>query len=155
MGFTHVQRPRGNIWLCLTLDSSRVLGWHNDEATTENRFQTLHLFAQSVAPLNFSFLLSRELKGHRDFLWLIIFWQNKNYIPPCATDYEAEKCIHCPISESWAAFWPETQNNWNYRYRCFTGDQSAAACSPWKSQLATKHCPPVHTERRRRRGKME
>lgn len=35
-------------------------------------------------------------------------------------------------------------SHWKYGYRCFSGDQSAAACSTWKSQLPTKHCPPVH-----------
>lgn len=32
----------------------------------------------------------------------------------------------------------------NYGYRCFTGDQSAAASSAWTSQLTMKHCPPAH-----------
>lgn len=46
-------------------------------------------------------------------------------------------------------------SSWNYGYRCFAGDQSAAACSTRRSQLATKHCPPAHAATRAKKKTKE
>lgn len=51
--------------------------------------------------------------------------------------------VPSPSAELTAAFWPETRATAGHR--CAPGDQSEAACAARRSQLTTKHCPPVHT----------
>lgn len=51
--------------------------------------------------------------------------------------------VPSPSAELTAAFWPETRATAGHR--CATGDQSEATCATRRSQLTTKHCPPVHT----------